>query len=96
MFISSEEKQYLFDKAKLAESLIKEVSLMASKITSLTAKVTILETELAKAIKAKKPKTPEQIERQRQHQRAYNERQKIKRLTEKLEKLKQGTTNVSA
>jgi hypothetical protein len=88
MFISNEDKQYLFDKAKLAESLIKEVSLMASKITSLTAKVLILEQELVKPKKVKKPMTAAQKAKQREYQKAYNERKKAK--------LTEGNTNVSA
>jgi hypothetical protein len=94
MFISNEDKQYLFDKAKLAESLIKEVSLMASKITSLTAKVLILEQELVKPKKVKKPLTAAQKAKQREYQKAYNERQKIKKLEAELATI--GNTNVSA
>jgi len=90
MFISKEEKDLMHKRLDGYAKTMKEALI---DITVLKAKVKILEDKLGKA---KKPKTPEQIERQRQHQRAYNERQKIKRLTEKLQKLQQGMTNVSA
>jgi hypothetical protein len=70
------------------------MSLMASKITSLTAKVLILEQELVKPKKVKKPLTAAQKAKQREYQKAYNERQKIKKLEAELAKI--GNTNVSA
>jgi len=86
MFISNKDKQYLFDKAKLTEALIKDVSLMTSKITLLEARIGELE---KKPVKLKKPMTAAQKAKQRAYQKAYNERQKAKKLAE-------GNTNVSA
>jgi len=94
MFISNTEKKHLLDRVKVLEALIKDMSLMASKITSLTAKVLILEQELVKPKKVKKPLTAAQKAKQREYQKAYNERQKIKKLEAELATI--GNTNVSA
>jgi hypothetical protein len=94
MFISNTEKKHLLDRVKVLDALIKDMSLMASKITSLTAKVLILEQELVKPKKVKKPLTAAQKAKQREYQKAYNERQKIKKLEAELAKI--GNTNVSA
>jgi cell fate regulator YaaT (PSP1 superfamily) len=54
MFISKQEKQYLFDQIK---GLSKDMSLAASEITYLKAKIKILDAKATPVVTPKKPKT---------------------------------------
>jgi len=54
MFISTQEKQYLFDQIK---GLSKDMSLAASEITFLKAKIKILDAKATPVVTPKKPKT---------------------------------------
>jgi hypothetical protein len=97
MFISRDEKRYLFDQIK---ALANEQSLMSSEIIVLKGKLKAAEgnifvlKQIVEFNKTKsKPKnilTAAQKEKQRQYQKAYNERQKAKKLAA------QGNTNVSS
>jgi hypothetical protein len=97
MFISRDEKKYLFDQIK---ALASEQSLMSSEIIVLKGKLKAAEgnifvlKQIVEFNKTKsKPKnilTAAQKEKQRQYQKAYNERQKAKKLAA------QGNTNVSS
>ena len=97
MFISRDEKKYLFDQIK---SLASDQSLMSSEIIVLKGKLKaaegnifvlkqIVEFNKTKS-KPKKILTAAQKAKQREYQKAYNERQKAKKLAA------QGNTNVSS
>jgi hypothetical protein len=75
MFISNQEKQYLFDQIK---GLSKDMSLAASEITYLKAKIKILDAKPAPVVKPKKPKTAAQKLKQREYMRRYNAKKKAK------------------
>jgi hypothetical protein len=77
MFISSEEKKYLFDRIKLVEALTKDMGLAATEITVLKAKIKVLEAKPAP--KPKKRMTEAQRVRQREYARKY----KAKKAAEK-------------
>jgi hypothetical protein len=77
MFISNQEKQYLFDQIK---GLSKDMSLAASEITFLKAKIKILDAKPAPVVKPKKPTTIAQKAKQREYMRRY----KAKKAAEKL------------
>jgi hypothetical protein len=77
MFISKQEKQYLFDQIK---GLSKDMSLAASEVTFLKAKIKILEGKPAPVVKPKKPTTIAQKAKQREYMRRY----KAKKAAEKL------------
>jgi hypothetical protein len=76
MFISKQEKQYLFDQIK---GLSKDMSLAASEITFLKAKIKILEGKPAVVV-AKKPKTIAQKKKQAQYMRTYMAKKKAAKL----------------
>jgi len=75
MFISNQEKQYLFDQIK---GLSKDMSLAASEITYLKAKIKILDAKPVPVVKPKKPKTAAQKLKQREYMRRYNAKKKAK------------------
>jgi hypothetical protein len=77
MFISKDEKKYLFDQIK---SLSKDMSLAASEVTYLKAKIKVLEAKPAPVVKPKKPTTIAQKAKQREYMRRY----KAKKAAEKL------------
>jgi hypothetical protein len=77
MFISKDEKKYLFDQIK---SLSKDMSLAASEITYLKAKIKILDAKPAPVVKPKKPTTIAQKAKQREYMKRY----KAKKAAEKL------------
>ena len=86
MFISNEEKKYLFDQIKLVAALSKDMSLAASEITMLRAKVKVLEAKPAPVVKKKYPKKPltaAQREKQRQYMRTYLAKKKAQKALEK-------------
>jgi cell fate regulator YaaT (PSP1 superfamily) len=76
MFISKQEKQYLFDQIK---GLSKDMSLAASEITFLKAKIKILDGKPAVVV-AKKPKTLAQKKKQAQYMRTYMAKKKAAKL----------------
>jgi hypothetical protein len=80
MFISNEEKKYLFDQIKLVEALTKDMSLAASEITFLKAKIKILEAKLVPVVKTKKPKTAAQKAKQAEYMRKYTARKRAEKL----------------
>jgi hypothetical protein len=86
MFISYAEKKFLQSELKGAFQLI---SALSTDITMLKAKIKVLEAKQTDTKKPKKPMTAAQKAKQRQYQKAYNDRQKAKKLAE------QGKTNVS-
>jgi len=77
MFISKEEKQYLFDQIK---GLSKDMSLAASEITYLKAKIKVLDAKPTPVVAPKKPKTAAQKAKQRQYMRTYNAKKKAAKL----------------
>ena len=77
MFISKQEKQYLFDQIK---GLSKDMSLAASEITFLKAKIKILDAKSAPVDKPKKPKTAAQKLKQRLYMRTYMAKKKAAKL----------------
>lgn len=77
MFISKQEKQYLFDQIK---GLSKDMSLAASEITYLKAKIKILDAKPAPVAKPKKPKTAAQKLKQRMYMRTYMAKKKAAKL----------------
>lgn len=77
MFISNDEKKYLFDQIKIVSALTKDMGLLASEVTYLTAKIKILESRPAPA--PKRQKTAAQKAKQREYMRTY----KAKKLAEK-------------
>ena len=80
MFISTQEKKYLFDQMKLISILIRDVNLASSEITVLKAKIKVLEGKPAPVVKPKKPTTIAQKAKQREYMRRY----KAKKAAEKL------------
>lgn len=94
MFISNDEKKYLFDQIK---ALGKEQSLMSSEITVLKGKLKAAEANIfvLKQIedmnrisskvkpKPKKVLTPEQKAKQREYMRTYNAKKKAQKALEK-------------
>jgi hypothetical protein len=76
MFISYTEKLHLLDKVKLLDSLIKEVSLMATEITMLKAKIKVLE---GAKVAPKKQTTAAQRAKQREYMRKYKARKKAEK-----------------
>jgi len=82
MFISNQEKKYLFDQIK---SLSKDMSLAASEITMLKARVKVITgvPPADWAVTPKKPKKPTTIA-QKAKQREYMRRYKAKKAAEKL------------
>ena len=77
MFISKDETKYLFDQIK---SLSKDMSLAASEITYLKAKIKILDAKLAPVAQPKKPKTIAQKKKQAQYMRTYMAKKKAAKL----------------
>jgi hypothetical protein len=80
MFISNDEKKYLFDQIK---GLSKDMSLAASEITMLRAKIKVLEARPVPVVKAKYPKKPltaEQKIKQRDYMRKYVAKRKAAKL----------------
>jgi len=83
MFISNDEKKYLFDRIKLVEALTKDMSLAASEITMLRAKIKVLEVRPVAAVKKKYPKKPltaDQKIKQAEYMRRYNAKKKAAKL----------------
>jgi hypothetical protein len=76
MFISKDEKQYLFDQIK---GLSKDMSLAASEITYLKAKLKVLEVKPTPVV-AKKPKTIAQKAKQAEYMRRYMAKKKAAKL----------------
>lgn len=104
MFISNADKQYLIDQVKV---LVRDMNAASTAITTLNARIKILEAgfvvlkeEAKRAQKVKKPKKPltaAQKAKQREYQRAYNERKKQeKKDWELIQGLAKENTNVSA
>ena len=87
MFISYAEKKFLQSELKGA---FQAISLLSTDITMLKAKIKVLEAKQVDTKKPKKTLTAAQKAKQRQYQKAYNERQKAKKLAA------QGNTNVSS
>ena len=77
MFISTQEKQYLFDQIK---GLSKDMSLAASEITFLKAKIKILDAKPAPVVKPKKPTTIAQKAKQREYMKRYTAKKKAAKL----------------
>jgi hypothetical protein len=77
MFISNEEKKYLFDQIK---TLSKDMSLAASEITFLKAKIKVLEAKPAPVVKPKKPKTAAQKAKQAEYMRKYTAKKRAEKL----------------
>ena len=77
MFISTQEKQYLFDQIK---GLSKDMSLAASEITFLKAKIKVLDAKSAPVAKPKKAKTAAQKLKQRMYMRTYMAKKKAAKL----------------
>jgi hypothetical protein len=77
MFISNEEKKYLFDQIK---TLSKDMSLAASEITFLKAKIKVLEAKPASVVKPKKPKTAAQKAKQAEYMRRYTAKKRAEKL----------------
>ena len=88
MFISKEEKKYLFDRIKLVEALTKDISLAATEITVLKGKLKAAEGNILvlkqivehNRVKPKKPKTLAQKAKQREYMRKYVARKKAEKL----------------
>lgn len=86
MFISNDEKRYLFDQIKLLtavseklESMESRVIFWEAKIRSLEAKFDTLYQVVASKQKAKKPLTPEQRAKQREYMKRYTEKKKAEK-----------------
>ena len=77
MFISKQEKQYLFDQIK---GLSKDMSLAASEITYLKAKIKILDAKATPVVAPKKPKTLAQKKKQAEYMRTYMAKKKATKL----------------
>ena len=77
MFISNQEKKYLFDQIK---ALSKDMSLAASEITMIRAKIKVLMGAPTPVVKPKKPTTIAQKAKQREYMKRY----KAKKAAEKL------------
>ena len=76
MFISNDEKKYLFDQIK---GLSKDMSLAASEITMLKAKIKILEGKPTVVVE-KKPKTLAQKKKQAEYMRRYTAKKRAEKL----------------
>jgi len=76
MFISNDEKKYLFDQIK---ALAREQSSAVTEITFLKAKIKVLEGKPAPVV-AKKPKTLAQKKKQAQYMRTYMAKKKAAKL----------------
>jgi hypothetical protein len=89
MFISNDEKKYLFDQIKLLTTVSEKLEQMESRLNLWEAKTCSLESKFDALFlmvqakqKIKKPMTPEQKEKQRGYAKAYHDRQKaLKELT---------------
>jgi len=79
MFISNDEKKYLFDRIKLVEALTKDMSLAASEITFLKAKIKVLDAK-PQVVVAKKPKTLAQKKKQAEYMRRYTAKKRAEKL----------------
>ena len=85
MFISNEEKRYLFDQVKLLTALAEKVDKLESQVIFWQAKTRSLEgkietaNEIAKT-KPKKPKTAAQKAKQREYMRKYMAKKKAEKL----------------
>jgi len=97
MFISKDEKRYLFETIKVLISDVRdatnEIIVLKGKLKAAEGNIFVLKqiVEFNKTkSKPKKPMTAAQKAKQRQYQKAYNERQKAKKLAA------QGNTNVSS
>lgn len=77
MFISKEEKQYLFDQIK---GLSKDMSLAASEITYLKAKIKVLDAKPNAVVSPKKPKTIAQKAKQAEYMKRYTAKKKAAKL----------------
>jgi hypothetical protein len=77
MFISNDEKKYLFDQIK---ALAREQSSALSDIIVLKAKIKLLESKPAPVVKPKKPTTIAQKAKQREYMRKYVARKKAEKL----------------
>lgn len=90
MFISKEEKKYLFDRIKLVEALTKDMSFAATEITVLKGKLKAAEGNILvlkqivehNRVKPKKPKTAAQKLKQREYMRRYNAKKKAQKALE--------------
>ena len=76
MFISNDEKKYLFDQIK---TLSKDMSLAASEITFLKAKIKGLEAKPSVVVE-KKPKTLAQKKKQAEYMRRYTAKKRAEKL----------------
>ena len=76
MFISTSDKKHLLDQAKIISALIKDMSLAATEITALKAKIKVLE---GKKTPAKKKLTEAQRAKQREYARRYNAKKKLEK-----------------
>jgi len=76
MFISNEEKKYLFDQIK---TLSKDMSLAASEITFLKAKIKVLDAK-PQVVVEKKPKTLAQKKKQAEYMRRYTAKKRAEKL----------------
>ena len=76
MFISNDEKKYLFDQIK---ALAREQSSAVTEITFLKAKIKVLEGKPAPVV-AKKPKTLAQKKKQAEYMRTYMAKKKAAKL----------------
>jgi regulator of replication initiation timing len=82
MFISKEEKKYLFDEIK---GLSKDMSLASSEITYLKAKIRMLEARPIPAVKKKYPKKPltdAQRAKQAEYMKAYHAKKRAEKALE--------------
>ena len=82
MFISKEEKKYLFDEIK---GLSKDMSLASSEITYLKAKIRMLEARPIPAVKKKYPKKPltdAQRIKQAQYMKTYHAKKRAEKALE--------------
>jgi len=83
MFISSEEKKYLFDQIKLVAALSKDMSLAASEITMLRAKIKVLEARPVPVVRKKYPKKPltdAQRAKQAEYMKTYHAKKKAEKI----------------
>jgi len=76
MFISNDEKKYLFDQIK---ALAREQSSAMTEITFLKAKIKVLEGKPALVV-AKKPKTAAQKKKQAEYMRKYTAKKRAEKL----------------
>ena len=76
MFISNSEKKYLFDQVKIISALTKDMSLAATEITMLKAKVKVLE---GKTVAPKKKTTEAQRAKQREYARNYKAKKQLEK-----------------